>query len=211
MSQLTRPVVGFLAVLILCSSAIHSSAAVYNGSGGPLVDDPGEGWGTAEFPIAISGTGATVQSVNAVVLTNLTHTWIGDLQLTLLAPDGTLERLASPRDGEDSNFNGTYTFVVDPSVPTLDEATEPLGDGDNLPSQSLAIATYGFGANGPRTTYDIFDNKPLDGTWTLRIEDFGGGDTGALGSWSLDVTVPEPGAIGSLGALALFALRRHSR
>lgn len=209
-----RPrVVVALFTLVVLVSAGRAPAVVYNGAGGPLQDDPGAGFGLAEFPIVISGTGATVESVNAVTMTNLTHTWFGDTQFTLLSPDGTLVRLASPREPEDANLNGTYRMVVDPAVPTLDEAAVPLGDADNIPSGTYAIATYlSTTVPGPRTTYDPFDGKLADGTWTLRIEDFGVGDTGALGSWALDVTyVPEPGALGSFAALALLALRRRCR
>lgn len=205
-------VIALLASVAVFACATYVSAEVYSGPGGALVDDPGAGAiGTAEFPIVISGTGATIQSVNAVTLNNITHTWLGDTQFTLLGPDGTLVRLASPRDGEDANLNGTYRLVVDPSVPTLDEAAVPLGDADNVPSGTYAIATYQDATTpGPRTTYDPFDNAAADGTWTLRVEDFAAGDTGSLGSWELDVTfVPEPGAVTSIAALALWGLRRR--
>ena len=206
-------VVAILSLLVLTAFAARSTAAVYNGPGGPLADDPGDGWGTAEFPIVISGTGATVQSVDAVTLNNLTHTWFGDTQFTLVAPDGTtLVRLASPRDGEDADLNGTYRLVVDSSLPTLDQASVPLSGDDDIPSGSYAIATYQDTTTpGPRTSYDPFDGMPLDGTWTLRVEDFGVGDTGTLGSWSLEATVPEPGSLSLLGALCVFALRRRAR
>jgi hypothetical protein len=193
-------------------AAPPAQAAVFTASGGPLVDQPGSGFGEANFPLVISGVGADVATINSLTWTNITHSYIGDLHVTLFAPNGTSTVLYAPPDFDVSNLNGTYTLVENPLVPTIDEASASIADAD-IPSGTYAIAGYGDGTNpGPRTTFAPVVGAPVDGTWTLRVRDYGPGDTGALGSWSLDVTpvaVPEPAALGLFATAGLIALRRR--
>ena len=204
------------AAAVLAASAITANAAVYNGTGGPLVD-AGTAVGVAQFDINIAGTNGTVTAMNSVTV-SLTHTWVGDTTMELYAPDGTtFVSLASPRDGESSNYNGTYTFVVDPTKETIDEVSDPLGNAQDIPSGLYAPADYGGGTlNGTRVDYTPYTGMALDGMWSLVIADYGGGDSGDLTGWSMDIdfsapAVPEPAslaAIVGLGGLGL--IRRRS-
>jgi subtilisin-like proprotein convertase family protein len=204
------------AAIVLAASAMTANATVYNGTGGALVD-AGDDVGLAQFDINIAGTGGTVTSLNSITV-SLTHTWIGDTVMELDAPDGTTYvSLASPPDSESANYNGTYTFVVDPTKQTIDEVSGPLTTSQDIPSGLYAPSDYGGGTlPGTRVDYNDFVGIGLDGTWTLFIADYGAGDTGDLTGWSIDVdystaVTPEPAslaAIAGLGGLGL--VRRRS-
>lgn len=121
---------------------------------------------------------------------------------------GEVQVLTSPPDSAFANLNGTYTFVVDPLLPTLDEVALPLGDDDVVPPGLLAASDYGgFATAGPRVDFSIFNGVALSGTWRLIILDFATGDTGSLTSWSFSAfttgggsaTTPEPSSLGLLG------------
>ncbi len=191
------------------------------GPGGPLVDANGLMPGLFTSNLVISGTGLTVAQINSVTLNNLTHTAIGDLEIALVNLDTTrVIVLTAPPEARNSNFNGAYTFTVNASLPTVDEATAGLSDTQDLPLGFYAASEYGGGFNnGERVDFSALDNTPLDGAWQLQIGDFFPGDTGALGSWSFNartasVAVPEPSTLALLAPVALMggvALRRRKR
>jgi len=158
--------------------------------------------------------GVTVDQVTSVTLTNLTHTYIADLAISLLhVESGQSVVLTSPPDDTAANFGGTYTFVVDPGLQTIDQVTRNTNTSFVVPTGSYAISDYAGegGENGPRTDFTAFAGIPLSGTWRLSIEDFEVLGTGTLGSWSFAATttsaaaIPEPGTLAllPLGALAL--------
>lgn len=192
-----------------------SKADVFVGSGFALVDG-GAGIGVASGDIAISGDGRSVASINSVTLSNFTHTWIGDLVITFEhVESGSSVILTSPPDGRSSNFNGTYTFLVNPALQTIDEASLGQSDAFDLASGNYAISSYGGGtAIGPRTNFNSFAGINLNGTWRLTVEDFVGGDSGAVGGWSFDVSaVPEPASmllIATVLGIGGFRMRRKN-
>lgn len=85
----------------------------------------------------------TVFGVTANV--DISHTWIGDLTVSLVSPNGT-EAVMHNRTG---------------------------GSADDL------VATY---------TLDNFNGELGMGTWSLKVSDGAGGDTGTLNSWGLVIT-----------------------
>jgi hypothetical protein len=193
--------------------AASAFSQTYNGSGFSFVDASQTDVGYASGTISIAGSGATIASINSVTLTGLTHTWVGDLEIDLWNPVTNLfVDLTMPPDGAWSNFNGTYTFVVNPGLPTVDEAVDGQDDLFDLPSGTYAISTYGGGdLPGPRTDFSTFTGLALDGDWVLEVWDYAGGDTGGVASWSMNVTpVPEPATMGVLafGVVGLLAKRR---
>ncbi len=161
------------------------------GDTGALYDTVQAGFpGTATVVVPVP-----VISIQSIEIQGLSHTWIGDTQATLEDPGG-VEHLVWLRPGylNPSNFGysgdftgGSYTFVDD-------------GSGSNLPSTSgtlpLPAGTYNQSfASGGTTwvsgTNGIF-NTPLGaisgpaGLWTLKIYDWGGGDTGSFSGWTLN-------------------------
>jgi subtilisin-like proprotein convertase family protein len=102
---------------------------------------------------------------------NITHTYTGDLDITLINPVGTRVLLVADRGGTGNNFSGT---VFD------DEAATPISSGSApftgsfQPEEPLASATGGSSL----------------GDWVLEVVDDAGGDTGSLDSWTLTLINP---------------------
>ncbi|MAL02790.1 MAG: peptidase S8 [Arenimonas sp.] len=63
---------------------------------------------TVESPISVSGRSGNAPS-NASVSVDIRHTWIGDLRVDLVAPDGSTYNLHNRSGGSADNIIGTYT------------------------------------------------------------------------------------------------------
>jgi subtilisin-like proprotein convertase family protein len=116
--------------------------------------------------VTVAGTG-TVSNVD-VSIARITHTWVGDLQIELIGPDGTRVMLADRPGGPDNagdNFVGTVFS---------DSATTPLSAG---------AAPYAgtFKPQGGRLA--AFAGRPVGGKWTLRVADVSAYDSGTLSGW----------------------------
>jgi len=59
-------------------------------------------------PITISGCSGTA-STGSTVSVQIVHTWIGDLVVDLVAPDGSVYNLHNRSGGSADNINQTYT------------------------------------------------------------------------------------------------------
>jgi subtilisin-like proprotein convertase family protein len=103
------------------------------------------------------------------VTINLNHTYDGDLDIFLIAPDGTTKvELTSDNGGSGEDFIDT---VFD------DEATMSILDG-------TAPFTGTFKPEGNLADFNGFSSL---GDWTLEITDDAGGDSGTFNSWSLEI------------------------
>ncbi|WP_193178639.1 proprotein convertase P-domain-containing protein, partial [Oricola nitratireducens] len=114
-------------------------------------------------------TGGTILDLNISI--NLTHTYMADLEITLVAPDGTEIELVNDNGGS-GNPNGVMTFD--------DEATNPF------PNSSSSAPFVGTWKPLIDQLSDL-DGKDMAGTWTLRINDDAGADSGTLRDWSLQI------------------------
>lgn len=107
-----------------------------------------------------------IDDVNVTI--NVDHTWVGDLGVKLIAPDGTEVLLSDRVCGNCDNFTNT-TFD--------DEATTPIGNGSSPFS----------GSYQPSESLSILDGLSSLGDWTLEILDNADIDGGQLNSWSLQL------------------------
>jgi len=105
-----------------------------------------------------------IKDVNVIL--NIEHTWDSDLDVYLIAPDGTEVELFSEVGESGDNFEGT---ILD------DEAATLINDG-----------TAPFtGAYQPEGNLLDFFSKNSQGTWGLSVTDDASDDTGYLISWTL--------------------------
>lgn len=172
--------------------------------------------------INIADTG-TIASLNNVTINfgPPNHTWVGDLQISLTAPNGDNVHIISVTGstgptafGDSSDFGGTYVFV-DGGGADFAAAAAAAPAGSVVPpgtynrfTNPLAGATIGVDTD----PYSVFNGDSITGAWTLTVKDWGAGDTGTLGSWSLNIKlVPGPGALALIGLAGLVGRARRRR
>ncbi|MES2890703.1 MAG: zinc-dependent metalloprotease family protein, partial [Bacteroidota bacterium] len=108
--------------------------------------------------------GFTIEDVNVTDLKG-THTYVSDLKITLIGPDGTNVELFADICGDGLDFNLT-----------LD---------DEAATQTIPCPPTGGVVARPQSPLSAFDGKNTAGTWTLKINDQESGDGGSLTGWSL--------------------------
>lgn len=147
-------------------------------AGTPVVAD------AIDTPVAIpdnNPTGAssviTVSSdydvIDVDVLVNITHTYTGDLDLYLVGPDGTTVLLSDQHGSSGNNYTDTH-FDDDAATP-ISAGSAPF-TGSFQPDQPLAA----------------LNGQPAAGSWTFKVVDNYGADTGQIDEWQLQLTVNEP-------------------
>lgn len=147
---------------------------------GPVGEFPiADGGGTEQEPVpvttafshTVAGEG-TISDID-VRIDELRHTWLGDLTVVIVHPDGTQARLFAALGG--GNFSG-------------DDIIDAIFDSDGgavLPTSGAGPIT-GRVRTQPAGALDVFDGKPIAGVWTLRITDAFPSDTGVLRRWGVD-------------------------
>ena len=122
----------------------------------------------------------TITDLN-LILTDLTHSYLGDLSFDLTSPAGTTAKIlrstfespSGPLGGED-NFLNTF---LDGQAPTN------IANG-NAPYSGSFNVNHGDVTN----PFSIFNGESSLGTWTLTIRDWFSSDTGTLRNWGLMFT-----------------------
>lgn len=143
-------------------------AQTFSGSGGAIPDD-----GTSiDFPLSVPGLvpgtlDTTFFGLERVCI-DLEHTWIADLDLSIVAPDGTTALLVGGNGG-DTDFYSNTCFTADATTPIV-AGTTPYS-GDYAPMSQMGVVNNGQDGNG---------------TWKLHVLDtYPFADTGELFSWSI--------------------------
>jgi subtilisin-like proprotein convertase family protein len=108
----------------------------------------------------------TIRDVNVTV--NITHPWIGDLDLMLISPNGTSVLLVASRQDEGDNYTNT------------------VFDDDASASISSGAAPY-TGTFRPEGLLSSFNDEASYGNWSLKAVDSGPDDLGTINSWSLQI------------------------
>lgn len=145
-----------------------------------------------------SGT-VTFMSVNF----SARHTWVQDLEVSLIAPGGSPSLLlfsatgttsTTPNNcgnGNDLSSANTYTFSDGASANWwTTAATNPVPTSSNR----TVVSGIGGTTKPPAVTSinRTFALTPINGTWTLRFRDRGTGDTGAVTAANLSFLVEPP-------------------
>jgi subtilisin-like proprotein convertase family protein len=138
------------------------------GSGVPADD-------TAISTVTITATPSNQIITDLNVNLIIEHPHTNQLEVTLIAPDGTRIPLALAR-GDDADFGGT---IFD------DQAADPISAG-----------TSPFvGSFQPESPLDVVNGLSPNGTWTLEVVDTVSGEAGMLVSASLEFTLMRGGGL----------------
>jgi subtilisin-like proprotein convertase family protein len=119
--------------------------------------------------------GANISDLD-VRITDLDHTYVGDLKMTLKGPDNTTITLMNRPGTEPLNGSTGDNFT---NTVLDDEAMTPI---EQIPGDP---ATDFTGSWKPDQALSAFDGKVRAGTWTLTVSDNAGDDTGTLNAWAL--------------------------
>ncbi|WP_421983540.1 DUF5801 repeats-in-toxin domain-containing protein [Roseibium sp.] len=114
--------------------------------------------------------GGTIQDINVSI--EMQHGFSGDLEVYLIAPDGTQIQLIQVDGQRGGAVNGTVAFDDDASerIDTFD--TNIVGTW--LPAD-------------PNLNLDFLEGRDQAGLWILEVSDRLEGDTGELVSWTLEI------------------------
>lgn len=148
------------------------------------------------LPIAIPDnspafTTSTITVTQDISLTDLevavdiTHTWVGDLLITLTSPGGTTVTLLD-RPG----FTGTGFGCGDDNMSVIFSDAGSIDPETTCPGTSPWLT----GLVLPASPLSAFDGESTVGTWTLSVSDNAAGDTGTIDDWGL---LPTPGLQGT--------------
>lgn len=124
--------------------------------------------------------GATVTGVSVTI--NMTHSWDGDMVLNLKGPNNKVLNLFNRRGGSGDNM--TDMVISSASAAPLTGGAPPFT------GTFAADAAMGVGPTGSVSDVTTFPAVSTigNGSWTLAMRDYAGGDLGILTSWSITIT-----------------------
>lgn len=184
----------YLFVLALCCSLgmLLSGSAfgqTFTNGGAALDGSAALGpWTPYPSDITVTGGPASIEIVT-VTLDGLSHTWPGDLDVLLVAPNGDALMLMSDVGGGTDAVGTTLTFgdgFAAAAVPSVTGSYAPTneGAGDVLDAPADVIVYEDPAAGGSFNS--AFTGDAADGTWSLYIQDGAAGDGGDIANgWSI--------------------------
>jgi subtilisin-like proprotein convertase family protein len=154
-------------------------------SGGPVAIPDGNATGV-NVPLTLSGLGrlsslsfhidgTTCTATQGATTVGISHSWVGDLSLTLTSPSGTKITLMDRPGGiTNSGNNFCQTVLSDAAVNSI---------------QDIAISGAPWqGSFKPATPLSAFAGEDPNGTWVLHATDSVTIDTGTVRAFSLETT-----------------------
>jgi subtilisin-like proprotein convertase family protein len=155
-----------LLLLLLCLLFQQTNAQTFIGGGGPIPDNQTPIF----FPLTVTGVPQTALSSNfgiESVCLDITHGYVGDLNIFLIAPDNTYIELTTGNGGGGQNYFNTCLTDLSPNL--ISAGSAPF-TGSFRPESPLYVVNNGLNPNGQ---------------WQLYILDSYPQDAGILNSWSI--------------------------
>jgi extracellular elastinolytic metalloproteinase len=129
-----------------------------------------------------AGVTSTFTVTNSVVITdlnvdlNISHTYVGDITVSITSPNGTTVTIVD-RPGVPAS---TFGCFGDDILATFDdEAVSPIE------TECAGTAPTISGSIIPQNSLSVFDGENTSGIWEINVFDSAGGDTGTLNSWGI--------------------------
>lgn len=196
----------YLALLACMGCGAAAFGQSFSSTGGPYAIPDSDPNGV-KATVDVTGSVGALKSVS---FTNLHHSWVGDLTMTLTDPNNNSVSIMNRAGvGPNSTFGlsfdlsgaNSYSFV--PGTADLwANTSNPLPSGAYSP----------FDNNNGTEVMTNYSGVGGSGTWSLFVTDSAGGDTGGFDVVTLTFTpVPEPASLAILGLGALALLRRRKK
>jgi gliding motility-associated-like protein len=159
-----------------------------------LPDGNGAGYNTSAF-LTSFGNGDVVQNCGGILELeiNLEHSYLGDLEITLICPNGQSVILKDFASGGGGTYlgnpwdNGIVQIGSGLSYNFTSSATTTLVAGPTQAATNTAGLTVVPGDYLPEQPFTNLIGCPLNGQWTLNITDNLTIDDGYLFNWSLNI------------------------
>ncbi len=149
----------------------------------PVTIPDGAGAGNPGCSTVTIPAGGSIEDVTLDV--GITHTWVGDLTITLTSPAGTTVTLGDQPGVPASGFGCDGNDIA---VTFDDAATNTSGDFENACGNLPAIS----GSYQPIDALSAFDGEDAAGVWTLCASDAVNADAGMIDNFTLNVDIFEP-------------------
>ena len=161
----------FLMIFFFLGTSLVN-AQIFDGNTGSIDDDNCPS--TNDFTNTVSGIGV-ISPTNPLydVKINIDHTYTGDLDIFLIAPDNTSVELSTGNGGTGNDYAGT-SFNA--------SATNSITTG-SAPFTGVFL---------PEGNLSDFNGVNADGDWILRICDSAGQDVGSVFSWQISFGTSDP-------------------
>jgi uncharacterized repeat protein (TIGR01451 family) len=125
------------------------------------------------YDLNFSIDGATCSTAIGSATVGIDHTFVNDLEITLISPTATTSLVINNTDGSGNNFCQT----------ALDDESA----GPSIQSVLTAQAPF-TGSFTPNAQLSVFDGQAATGAWQLQAQDFFSGDTGNIRAFSVIIT-----------------------
>ncbi|HRD07377.1 MAG TPA: proprotein convertase P-domain-containing protein, partial [Saprospiraceae bacterium] len=186
-TKLCRLLTAIVIPILFLASSIQ--AQTFNGQGN-LPFPPTGTTGQTSSIANVSGVGILggCKKIEKVTI-DLDHTWDGDIALFLIAPDGTWLELSSANGLAGDNYK--ITEFRDDAPFNIISGSPPFNGQFQAEGRQNVTLVFPY-TNGPAPGTFNFENTftglNADGDWTLFLNDWLGGDSGFLHSWSITFT-----------------------
>uniref|UniRef100_UPI00404A982C PKD domain-containing protein n=1 Tax=Gelidibacter sp. TaxID=2018083 RepID=UPI00404A982C len=175
-----------------------------------LEDTPSTGQATSyssTIPINCYGAGQVITDPSQItdLCIVIEHSFLGDLDMYLIAPNGAIVYFAEYGDGDDPGYNlgvagpgddgtpGTgWEYCFSPTATVEIDDAPVVGNPATVPAGTYSALTS--------SSFDNLIGAPLNGNWQFVIVDLWAADDGTLFSWNLNFDeslLPPPSDIAS--------------